>query len=677
VTAANPKEPVAEPTEPSPQPVAAVPVPAPRPARLRLLRRFLLSDTPASSESSGAESPEQTWPWTKVLWLTGVDYFSTLGYQPGIAFLAAGALSPVASALLVLVTLAGALPAYMAVARRSYIGQGSIAMLEKLLPGWWSKLFVLLLLGFASTAFVITMTLSAADAALHAVENPLLNPVLGGHRMAVTLVLLALLAALFLKGAREVIGVAVAVGIPYILANVVVIGRGLWEVAARPDLWHHFSLQLSAHGDPIAILFASILVFPKLALGLSGFETGVSVMPLVRSEPAPGEDAVGGRVRATRKLLAAAALIMSVMLIGSSLATTVLIPARAFQPGGAANGRALAYLAHSLMGDGFGTVYDLLTIVILWFAGASAMAGLLNIIPRYLPRFGMAPQWLLHSRPLVLLLFGADVLVTIAFGAEVDAQGGAYATGVLVMILSAAVAVAIATWHEARAHKLKHLPWASLFFWAISAIFAFALIDNVITRPDGVIISGIFCLIVLAASGASRFLRSTELRVEKLSFVDAESERRWETLKNKKVNLVPLRTASPRARQAKAAEIRRYYQTHGPIAFLHINLRDDRSEFSSALRVRIESADDAGEGCVVVHISGAVATANAIAYVSEQLDPIALFLGLTLGNKMTQAIKYLLWGEGEVGVLVYEILVRYWEWTPEDDVRPLIFLMSE
>ena len=164
----------------------------------------------------------------------GVDYFSTLGYQPGIALLAAGALSPLATLVLVLVTLFGALPIYRQVAGRSYIGQGSIAMLERLLPGWRSKLFVLALLGFAATDFVITMTLSAADAASTWSENPLLSHILHGGELWVTLVLLALLAAVFLRGFNEAIGLAVAVGVPYIALNVVVIGRGFMEIAAAP-----------------------------------------------------------------------------------------------------------------------------------------------------------------------------------------------------------------------------------------------------------------------------------------------------------------------------------------------------------------------------------------------------------------------------------------------------------
>jgi len=664
-------------TEPAPNPAPyirdRVPSPHFTPRPPGPLRRFLLRD------SSAQDHGEHSYPWWQVLWLTGMDYFSTLGYQPGIAFLAAGVLSPLATAILIAVTLAGALPTYIAVARRSHIGQGSIAMLEKMVPGWPGKVAVLLLIGFASTDFVITITLSAADAAKHAVENPLLKGALGDHAMACTLVLLVGLTAVFMRGFKEAIGTAVFVGVPYVLLNLVVIGRAVVELFLHPQALSQFNLDLAARGNWPALLIGAGLIFPKLALGMSGFETGVSVMPLIRGDGvpsgAPPEALTEARIHATRKLLATAAVMMSILLVGSSFATTVLIPAKAFAPGGEANGRALAFLAHQLFGSGFGSVYDFVTILILWFAGASAMAGLLSLIPRYLPRFGMAPGWVAFNRPLILIVFAICVVVTWVFKADVDAQGGAYATGVLVLILSASVAVALAIYKESRAEH--RLPLVSLYFAVVSLVFAYTLVDNVIERPDGVIIASIFCAMVVGLSAASRFWRATELRVETLQFVDVSSEQLWESIKSKKVNLVPVHSHDRRELLHKAAEIRRYYNAQGPLAFLHVQLRDDRSDFSTALKVSVAVDGRDDDGSVLVRVSGAVAIANTIAYVSEQLDPIALFLGLTLENKMAQSFKYLLWGEGEVGVLTYEILVRYWELTPEDDVRPLIFLMSD
>src|SRR5436190_7555000 len=177
----------------------------PLPTHRSALGRWLARG-PSVDDHAGHEVA--THPWWKVIWLTGVDYFSTLGYQPGIALLAAGAVAPIATVILVLVTLFGALPVYAQVAGRSYAGQGSIALLENLLTGWKGKALVLVLLGFAATDFVITMTLSAADAAKHAVENPLFHPVLGDHQILVTLLILAVLAAIFLKGFHEAIGLA-------------------------------------------------------------------------------------------------------------------------------------------------------------------------------------------------------------------------------------------------------------------------------------------------------------------------------------------------------------------------------------------------------------------------------------------------------------------------------------
>ncbi|MBI4890719.1 MAG: hypothetical protein HY821_08850 [Acidobacteria bacterium] len=604
-------------------------------------------------------------PWHKVLWLTGVDYFSTLGYQPGIALLAAGAVAPLATAILIAVTLLGALPIYSQVAGRSYAGQGSIAMLEGLLHGWKGKILVLVLLGFAATDFVITMTLSAADAAKHAIENPFLHPYLGDHQILITLGLLTALALVFLKGFQEAIGVAAAATIPYLLLNVAVLARGAWEIFTHPALlgdWHH-ALQL--RGDPATIMAGALIVFPKLALGLSGFETGVSVMPLIEGEARRGELPVG-RIRNTRKLLASAALIMSVMLVASSFVTTLLIPQADYQSGGKAGGRAIAFLAHKYIGSGFGTVYDISTILILSLAGASAMAGLLHLIPRYLPRFGMAPLWATLSRPLVLVLFACNVVVTLVFRADVEAQSGAYATGVLVLMLSAAYAATLALWRENR--RLF-----SIYSGFITLVFAYTLADNCIERPDGLIIGSAFILLVLAVSGLSRSLRSIEFRVSKAYFLDEESRTISQEVVGRKVHLVPIKGNSPEARAKKRAELREHYNVQGPLLFTHIELLDNRSEFASPLEFKLEREGEDFVGTVY----GALAIANTLAYISELIDPISIFIGLTRQNLMQQATRYLLFGEGETGLMLYTILLSYWEWTPEDDLRPLIFLMSD
>ena len=464
----------------------------------------------AGLEVKGTQGPhveekEIEHPWWKVMCLTGVDYFSTLGYQPGIAFLAAGALSPLATLVLVLLTLFGALPIYCRVARESPHGEGSIAMLEHLLTWWKGKLFVLTLLGFAATDFIITITLSAADASAHLIQNPFAPHFLHGQSVPITLLLVALLGAVFLKGFKEAIGIAVTLVGVYLALNLIVVLVGIEQIATHPQVFANWKTALfAAHGSPLAMIGLSLLLFPKLALGLSGFETGLSMMPLVKGAPYDQEPRPAGKIRHTHHLLFTAALIMSLFLLSTALITTLLIPADAFrsagpngEPAGPANGRALAYLAHQFLGNGFGTAYDLSTIAILWFAGASAMAGLLNIVPRYLPRYGMAPEWARASRPLVLIYMAIGFAVTLLFRADVDAQGGAYATGVLVLMTSAAVAVTLSVWRGAH-------PVAGICFGLITLVFIYTTLVNIIERPDGVKIGAFFIVAIVLSSLVSR-----------------------------------------------------------------------------------------------------------------------------------------------------------------------------
>ncbi|NUQ97251.1 MAG: APC family permease [Streptomyces sp.] len=591
--------------------------------------------------------------WYRVMCLTGVDYFSTLGYQPGIAALAAGLLSPVATLVLVVVTLAGALPVYRRVAEESPHGEGSIAMLERLLSFWQGKLFVLTLLGFAATDFLITITLSAADASTHLVENPHLTSVLHGREMLITLILVALLGAVFLKGFLEAIGVAVALVVVYLGLNVVVVIVGFWHVLTAGHLVTDWTSALTTeHGNVFAMIGVSLLVFPKLALGLSGFETGVAVMPHVQGDPGDTEENPQGRIRDTKKLLTAAALIMSVFLIVTSFITTVLIPAKEFKSGGQANGRALAYLSHEYLGNAFGTVYDISTIAILWFAGASAMAGLLNLMPRYLPRYGMAPHWARAVRPMVIVFTLIGFLVTWIFNADVDAQGGAYATGVLVLMSSAAIAVTIA------ARRAQQRGW-TIGFAAVSAVLLYVTVANVVERPDGVKIGACFIVGIMLVSLLSRLARAFELRVTSVTlddmaerFIRDASHRRIRFLANE-----PGRRDKAQYRD-KIEQIRTDNDLPEQEDFVFVEVTvTDPSEFEAGLTVRGEVLHDRYRVLTLESSSIPNALAALLLHARDKTGSIPhIYFEWTEGGPFANFLRFFLFGQGEVAPVTREVL---------------------
>ena len=588
--------------------------------------------------------PEPVHPWWRVMCLTGVDYFSTLGYQPGIAFIAAGTLSPLATLVLVAVTVFGALPVYDRVAEASPNGQGSIAMLENLFPLWTGKLFVLILLGFATTDFVITMTLSAADAAAHITHNPLVPPWMQSQ-MNMTLAILAVLGIVFLKGFKEAIQIAVVLVSVYLTLNAVVTTVALFHLAEHGHLFVDWRQALYVqHGSMLRMVGASLVLFPKLALGLSGFETGVTVMPLIE-----GID-LQSRIANTRKLLRTAAIIMSVFLMLTSIASTLLIPPTAFQAGGPANGRAVAYLAHLYLGDAFGTVYDISTILILGFAGASAMAGLLNLIPRYLPRYGMAPEWARAFRPLVFVFMLVAFTVTRLFKADVDAQGGAYATGVLVLMTSAAIAVAMSMWK-------KPARWP---FLLIAIIFVYTTVLNIFERPEGIKISTFFILAMMFTSFLSRAMRSTELRITSIRWDDAARD----LLKDDDDRIFHIVAHSPesefRADLDTADRDVRADHSIDPNECLYFFevLPGDASDFEQILLV---TGRRVGSHRVLSAKSPVIANAFAALLIDLEKQtgkvPHAYF-GWTEGNPIANFLKFLFLGEGDTAPVTHEVLRR-------------------
>ncbi|CAN5181214.1 APC family permease [soil metagenome] len=620
------------------------------------LRHWLLHgllDQSGRYQGSYAVKAETTHTWWRVMCLTGVDYFSTLGYQPAIAALAAGLLSPFATIVLVLLTLFGALPVYRRVARESFKGEGSIAMLERLLPWWGGKLFVLVLLGFAATDFMITITLSAADATAHAIENPFAPSWFHGNEVIITLVLVALLGAVFIRGFKEAIGIAtVLVGV-YLALNLVVvvvsIGHVFENTVVITDWWSALNAQ---HGNPLVMVGIALIVFPKLALGLSGFETGVAVMPQITGSPTDTTEKPPGRIRGTWRLLTTAALIMSSFLITSSFITTLLIPQAEFQQGGAANGRALAYLAHEYLGAGFGTVYDISTIAILWFAGASAMAGLLNLVPRYLPRYGMAPQWVRAVRPLVLVFTAIAFIITLAFKANVDAQGGAYATGVLVLITSASVAVTL----SARRHRQ---PKRTIGFGVVSVVFLYTTIANVFERPDGVRIAGLFIIGILGISLVSRVQRSFQLRATSvtldesaLAFLRTDAERGV-------INLIANEPDEGTALEYRIKNKEERHDSHIPasakVIFIEVYPADS-SNFEEDLVVR----GVVKHGYRVLEVrSGNVPNTLAVVLLTirDETGVVPeIYFEWTEGNPLSNMLRFLITGGGEVAPVTREVL---------------------
>ena len=631
---------------------AVVPGRVDRPEPTTRFGKWLLRDRVQPSGAESLEGHTETHSWWKVTALTGVDYFSTLSYLPGIAVLAAGALSPLATLLIVALTLLGMLPMYRRVARESPHGQGSVAMLERLLPFWQGKLFVLILLGFVATSWIITITLSSADATVHLLQNPLIPESWSGFAVLITIVLLLILCGVFLMGFTEAVNVAIPLVVVFLALNAAVIIAGFIEMAQQPiTITNWIDVLTATGGGWSGIILPALIAFPLLVLGLSGFETGVSMMPLVAAKGATAEERLASRVRNTKLLLTTAAVIMSIYLITSSLVTTILIPAEEFEAGGEANGRALAYLAHGLLGEAFGTAYDISSILILWFAGASAMAGLVNIVPRYLPAYGMAPEWSRSVRPVVVVYTVISIVITIGFNADVNAQAGAYATGILAMMVSASFAVTISAFR-------KRQKKARVGFTILTLVMVYALADNVREKPDGIAISALFILGIIIISLISRVTRTTELRASRVEFDEAAQEFIEYTVAfDGAINVIAhkVRPGLTSKFAAKEREQRVFVAAGADVIFLEIEIIDP-SEFEEVLVVR---------GVMIggrrVLRTKSPAVPNAIAAVLLALRdgagvvPSAYF-EWSEGNPIRHLFEYLILGRGDTAPVVREIL---------------------
>ena len=667
-----------------------------------------------------ASRPTPAFGWGLVLCLVGLDYFSTLAYLPSIAVSAADQLAPVAALGVVAITLVLALPVYWYVIGRSPHGHGATGLLERLARGWFGKIAILVLLGFVATDFVITRTLSVSDAAVHVIHNPFWKEKmewLGNNKDAVCVELPLLLQGQFfdfwneqlvltlvisilafafwavLRGGftRGFLRLAAIVVIVYLSLTMLIVGSCLYHLASEPQKIHEWLAQVQRstwspldEGSTLVGLLAimGLLAFPQMALGLSGFELSMASAPLVRGRPDDNPAHPRGRIRNARKLLFVAALIMGVFILGSVFSVTLLVPFDNLAHGGPARNRALAYLAHGsllpngepatmlnpLFGPWFGTLYDLSTTLILCLAGASATLGIKDLVPHYLARYGMQLQWA-HKVGAILHLFNLTVLVvTILFQASVSAQQWAYASSVLVLLTSAALAAVLDLATRLRGSWLR---WPALLpFALISGFFLFMAGLTVFINSSGLAIALAFIVLVLATGFVSRWLRSTELRFEGFTFADDKTKARWEEICQLEFQVLVPHRPNGLSLAEKEREIRRQHRLGAevPIIFIEVQLGDP-SDFFNRPTMKI----DMENGREIVRVSRCASVAHVLAAIGlafrEVGRPPEIHFGWSDESPIAANLSFLFYGEGNVPWMVHALLRKA---EPDPSRRPRV-----
>jgi hypothetical protein len=659
-----------------------------------------MSEKPASPHAARSYSL-----WL-VLALVGLDYFSTLAYLPSIAVEAAERMAPLAALGVVAVTLFAALPVYLYVVGRSPHGQGATGLLERRVHGWIGKGLILILLGFVATDFVITRTLSVADAAKHITHNAYwqanvdqvlqqkeslraaLPTILQGQffefwtEQLVLTVLLSLLgfalyAFLFRGINRPFLLLAGAVVLLYLGLTGLIVGSGLTYLAQYPDRLDSWweTVQSGAGVErlsgwelmaPLALM--ALVTFPQMALGLSGFELSMTSAPLVRGSERDDPALPRTRIRKTRFLLVIAALIMAVFLIGSVLVVTLLVPPDTVTTG-AARHRALAYLAHGgeftnaakaetlspLFGDLFGTVYDLSTVLILCLAGASVTVGIRDLVPPFLARYGMELQWA-HKIGVILHLFNVVILIVIlAFRASVSAQQWAYASSVLALLTGASVAAGLdlsARWRGSWLRLVFLLP-----FLAITGLFLTLGGLTLLINPSGLAIAMIFVAVLVVTGLISRYVRSTELRFEGFEFANDQTRKRWEEICRLDFQvLVPHKPGHTSLAEAEKA-IRRRHRLGAdvPIIFIEAEVGDPSDFYQKPLMLIVHDS-----GTEVVKVLRCASIAHVLAAIGLQFrevgQPPEIHFGWSDESPVAANLHFLFLGQGNIPWMVHALL---------------------
>jgi hypothetical protein len=655
--------------------------------------------------------------WFGVLCLLGLDYFSTLAYQPSITFSVAGRLGPLATVVVVCATMLGALPVYCYLAGRSPAGKGSLGLLERFVRGWRGKTLVLILLGFAATDFIMLKTLSLADAAVHLLQSPAprwkgaleqgvdnVRDLARGFldeeycarcndQLLATLVIgvISFIFWYILRRGfnRNVVVLAMPIVGLYMTLTGLIIGGGVWHLANHPDVWHAYLQQIQtgdwaiggdrdAGVDWGAAVGMSLLFLPNLALGLSGFEMSMILMPQVR-----GKDA-GRRVLNTRIVLLLAAVIMSVFLLGATLVTALFVPPEQMRSGGEAANRALAYLAHGqplndsettilpFAGPWFGSLYDIVTILMLAFAGTSVMTALAFLLPQFLLKFGMDFRWSQRWGVLLIVFAAINIVVTVHFQASVEQQRNAYATGVLVLIVGASCTSYMDLRHQWRQHGGFFRGLGAFWLLVVAVVFVMVMIAVLFHAGGGLAISAFFIAAILGLSVFSRAMRADELRTIGFNFKDDDSKLLWDTLRTADFPvLIPHRPGRD-PRENKEDQIRREHNLAADVdlVFLEIEL-DDPSDFFQQLDIEVfrENAR------FVIRVTGCASVAHAIAAIALEMSRSSIPPGLHFGwpqlDLLSASWSYLAFGEGNIPWKVRELIARA---EPDAAKRPRVIV---
>jgi hypothetical protein len=709
-------------------------------------------DQPVNPPRAGVARGLSSYAWWLVLCLVGLDYFSTLAYLPSMAFNEANIKAPFAALAVVAVTLLLALPVYLYVVGRSPHGQGATGLLESHVRGWSGKGLILILLGFVATDFVITRTVSIADASIHLTHNSYLHGlgeklmeskqwlrdsvpawfpsqwadrVFGwwDEQLIVTVILTILGFGVYfflLRGfTRRFVFLATILVAVYLLLNAIVIGSAVVYVANRPDYVTNWIdiLRFKSEDRPTSDFISDLMmdgfsVFPTLAVGLSGFELSMTSAVLVRGRPDDDPVRPRQRIRNARKMLLVAALVMSVFVLASVTVVSYLVPPGAMTgQDGKARHRALAYLAHGerikvhggkvrsdnpvgldadsrddpdenpnpddapksggeggnvpggptaaeinpLFGPVFGTVYDLSALLILFLAGASVTISLRDLLPQYLTRYGMQMHWA-QRIGLMLHLFNLIILiVVIVFRASISHQQGAYATSVLVLLGSAALAAAIDV--GIRWRRSFFAPLLQLLLFVVCAFFLVMAAIAIWKNPAGAVIALLFVLVIFLSAGLSRWMRSTELRYYGFLFADEVSQKRWEEIRQLEFQVLVPHRADHRKLAEKDREIRAIHRITPdvPIIFIEAELGDP-SDFQQQPLMRI----DRDNGLEVIRVSHCASIAHVLTAIalefSEVGRPPELHFNWSSESPLASNMHFLLWGEGNVPWMVHALI---------------------